>query len=69
MNLYLQEHILYLDLQWWQIGINTILQIYTESSVLLMAVKTTVITKTWLTFIPPGNLACGCDNLVPYSSL
>lgn len=50
MNLYLREHILYLDLRWWQRGINTILQIHTESSVLLMTVKTTVITKTGLVF-------------------
>lgn len=57
MNLYLREHILYLDLRWWQIGINTILQIHTESSVLLMNVKTTVITKTGLTFYSPRKLS------------
>lgn len=57
MNLYLQEHILYLDLQWWQIRINTILQIHTESSVLLMTVKATVITKTGLTFFSPRKLS------------
>ena len=50
MNLYLREHILYLDMRWWQIKIKTILQIHTESCVLLMNVKTTVITKTGLTF-------------------